>query len=297
MKKLIDFDGRIENIPEGTPFFDKIRDEGRLLDIPSILIVPSALIGVFQLPQETRWELAFTYSDPTLLTAFTANYVHITRSHLLSNLVGYLLLVVVAYLLALSNSNQMRLYTTLGVILFVFPVLLSYLNLAVPRPGTGFGFSGLNMALFGFVLVEFAAYLETYFTTNFGVENSPSFFFIVMAFVALPYADMRGGFGIIAISMALAVIYSAACLVSYRPTVATIRKSIDKQGYFELLVVVAILCPAFVAMAFPQNPVMKSTIVNLYAHLIGFCLGFITVYSWVLFATPASLSDALPFSA
>lgn len=296
MKELPEIDVGVDNLPERTPFLDNIRDEGRLLDVPILLVVPIVLAGVFHLPRETRWMLAFDYSDPTVLMAFTANYVHITRPHLLSNLGGYLLLVVVAYLLALSNGNRARFYTAFAVILLAFPVPLSYLNLAVPRPGIGVGFSGLNMALFGFVLVEFAAYLDEYFTTHFGVENSPAFFFVVMGFVALPHADMEVGFGLVAISLGMAAVYSGAFLLSYRPSMAGVRESLDKQGYFELLVIVVILCPAFVAMAFPQNPVMDSAIVNLYIHLVGFCLGFITVYSWVLLATPASLEDTLPLA-
>lgn len=294
MKDLTDIDVHVEGFPERTPFLDKIRDEGRLLDVPIILVVPIVLVVVFKLPRETRWALAFDYSDPTVLMAFTANYVHITRPHLLSNLGGYFLLVVVAYLLALSNGNRMRFYTAFAVILLVFPILLSYLNLAIPRPGTGLGFSGLNMALFGFILVEFAAYLDEHFTTHFGVENSPAFFFVIMGFVALPHTEMEWGFGLVAISMGLAVVYAGAFLLSYRPSVAGFRASIGKQGYFELLVVVIILCPGFVAVAFPQNPVMESAIVNLYVHLVGFCIGFITVYSWVLLATPASLEETLP---
>lgn len=294
MKPLADVDVGVETLPERTPFLDNIRDEGRLLDLPVMLLVPLVLVTVFQLPRETRWALAFDYTDPTVLTAFTANYVHITRSHLLSNLGGYLLVVVVAYLLALSNDNRLRFYTAFAVILLVFPVPLSYLNLAVPRPGVGFGFSGLNMALFGFMLVEFAAYLDAHFTTGFGVENSPAFFFAVMGFVASPHAEMDVGLGLVAISMGLTAIYSGVFLLSYQPSVTGVRDSIDKQGYFELLVVVVILCPAFVAMAFPRNPVMESAVVNLYVHLVGFCIGFIAVYSWVLLATPANPEDALP---
>lgn len=259
------------------------------------LLVPGVLLAVFRLPVATRRALAFSYSEPTVPTAFTANYVHLTVPHLLSNLAGYLLVAGVGYLLAVSNRHRTRFLTALAVILVVFPVPLSYLNLAFQRPGISLGFSGLNMALVGVVLVEFASYLETQFTSHFGVENAPAFFFVVMAFVALPYADMDWGFALTAVTTGLAVAYIAPFLSSYQPSLGRIRTGIGKQGYLELLLAVGILAPGFVVTAFPQNPVVESGIVNVYIHLVGFCLGFITVYSYILVVPSTNPREALPF--
>jgi hypothetical protein len=181
-----------------------------------------------------------------------------------------------------------------AVILIVLPVPLSYLNLAIRRPGVGLGFSGLNMALFGFLVVEFAEYLDQYFTSHFGVENAPAFFFSVTAFVAVPHTDSIWGQSVVAVSVFAAVAYSMAFLLSYCPSIDGFKETVNKQGYFELLLVAGALSPAFVTIAFPRNPTTESGIVNIYIHLVGFCIGFIAVYIWVLLSTSAEPEEALP---
>jgi hypothetical protein len=163
----------VEELPDHAPFVDEIRDGFHPADLLARSVLPAVLLAVFALPMESRRGLAFEYGNPTPFTAFTANYVHLTASHPLSNLGAYLALGPTAYLLALSTDSRNRFYLALTAILVVFPVPLTYLNLAVPRSGIVVGFSGLLMAILGYELVEFARYTGEYFTDDFGVENAP----------------------------------------------------------------------------------------------------------------------------
>lgn len=284
----------VEEFPDHAPFVDKIRDGFHPADLLALSVVPAVLLAVFALPMESRRELAFDYGDPTPLTAFAANYVHLTPSHLLSNLGGYLVLGSLTYLLALSTDSRRRFYLAVTTILVVFPVPLTYLNLAVPRSGILIGFSGLLMAILGYELVELSRYLGTYFTDDFGVENAPAFFFLVTAFVGAPHAGTTLGFVVVVASLPLAVLYSLAFLLSYRPTVAGFRAAFDRQGYFELSVLAVVFVFIFVWVSFPQNPVVEAGIVNVYVHLLGFCGGFISAYAWILLTTPAVPEEAVP---
>jgi archaellum component FlaC len=279
---LGEIDEVVEGVPDHAPFVDRLDYEFRPLDVAALAVVPAVLFGVFRLPAGLRRAYAFTYTDPSVLSAFTANYVHITVPHLASNLVGYVLLAGVGYLVALANGNRRRFVAALVVVLTVLPAPLSYLNLAFPRAGTGLGFSGLNMAIFGYLAVEFSEYLGEYFTEEFGVEDAPLFFFAVMAFVAAPHADQTAGLAIAVAAVAIAAVYLVGLLRTVRPSLSGLGASLQLQGYFELSAVAAVALVVYVPAAFPQDPFTSSGIVNVYIHLLGFCIGFIGSYVAVI---------------
>jgi hypothetical protein len=174
-------------------------------------------------------------------------------------------------------------------VLLVLPIPLSYLNLAVPRSSYTIGFSGLNMALFGFLLVELAAYLERYFTDQFSVKDAPAFFFLVTAFIAAPHVESILAVVVLVVSLLMAVVYSMGLLVTDSLSPAAIKENIDRQGYFELLLVGGLVAVAFVPISFPLTPVSEAGIINLYGHLTGFSIGFIAVYVWIFISTSYGL--------
>ena len=284
----------IAQIPAHPPFIHKLKGNSSLDDLFVISIIPVVLVVIFQLPLEIRRTLAFASEDPSMVTAFTANYVHFTADHLFGNVAWYLLIISLAYLLAITNEHRSRFFATLFAVLLVLPIPLSYLTLAVPSLGVSIGFSGLNMALFGFVVVEFSAYLDEYFIDQFGVENAPAFFFLVTTFVALPHAETRWGYAITFGSLFLVLVYSVAFLWSFRPSLSGLRDAVNKQGYVELSVSTFVVMVVFVPIAFPQNPIVEEGIINLYIHFVGFCLGFIGVYIAILLTTPAKPKRAVP---
>ena len=287
-------DSDVDQLPDQPPFVHKLRKNFYPSDLFVISVVPLVLVATYQLRIEARQSLAFASESPSIVTAFTTNYIHFTTDHLVGNIGWYILIIALAYLLAITNEHRSRFFATLFTVLVLLPIPLSYLTLAVPTPGVSIGFSGLNMALFGFVVVEFAAYLDEYFTENFGVENAPAFFFLVTAFVALPHAKTGWGYGIAVGSLFLAIVYSAGLLWSFQPSLSGVSDAVDKQGYFELSITTFVVMVVFVPIAFPQNPVFEEGFINVYVHFVGFCLGFMGVYIAILLGTPANPKRAVP---
>lgn len=95
-------------------------------------------------------------------------------------------------------------------------------------------------------------------------------------------------------SLGLALVHSLGFLLTYRPSMTGIRAASHKQCYVELLLVTGLRLVAFVPAPFPQDPVSEAGVINVHGHLVGFCIGFIAVYGWVILATPAYLKKALP---
>lgn len=245
-------------------------------------LAPVLMGLVFLLPLETRERLAFRHAEPTVLTAFAANYVHFDVIHLLTNVASFLLVVAVIYVLVLLNGGRLRFYTVLGVILVGFPIPLSALTAAFPLFGRIVGFSGLSMAVAGFGLVELSIYLRMHFPGVVDGWIAPGFFFGTTTYIAAIYGDSTLALGLFAVSLALTVAYWAA----YLSTIGSLRRwttaAVAQAGYFEVLLVGAALLSVVAFTAFPRNPVTDTGTVNVYLHMTGFSLGFIAAYSWVV---------------
>lgn len=111
--------------------------------------LPMCLLWVHTLPRTPRRGLALAFSDPSLSSLFTAHFVHLSTGHLLSNLTIYALVVPTAYLLARRTGDLPAFRRGFLTVVIGFPVALSGLSVALGRPALGYGFSGVNMALFG----------------------------------------------------------------------------------------------------------------------------------------------------
>jgi len=278
-------------VAAGESFFGRLGASLRGVDLVALLAVPAALVATFALPTDARLELAFSYADPTLYTAFESNFLHLDASHLLFNLGLYALVVPTAYLLSVLGDNREEFYAAFVTFLFVLPVVLSALNLAVPRAGLSLGFSGINMAFVGYLPVALAGYLRH----NFGVAGdrqlSGGLFFAGLALVAVLSVRTT-------VTYAVAGVAALAALASLRAAVtAGTRRpgsswSLGSGGYLELAAVAVLLFAGGLAAAFPLDPVVDGTVVNVYTHFLGLSLGFLSTYLTVQVA-PA-VEDSRP---
>ncbi|MFD1598992.1 hypothetical protein [Halobellus rarus] len=282
--------GEGDPLDEGAqPPLDGFRQEllarVRAVDLFVLCAVPAVLVAVFALPEATRRSLAFAYTDPTPWTAFTAHYVHLGTGHLAGNLVGYGLLASVGYALAVLSGQRRFFLTALATFLLAFPFVLSALNLAVPRNAVGFGFSGINMALAGLLPLLLWAYARDRFFPAVSSRSLPAVFFLLAGWItllALPVStDDLGlaGFGVAATGLVTGVAYALRTgNWLRRPVRERIRTVTSQEGYGDLLVIGAVLLVGYPVVGFPTDPTGSGSVVNLYVHLLGFCLAFIATF-------------------
>jgi len=254
----------------------------RAVDLFALLAVPAVLLAVFALPEPTRRSLAFAYADPTLPTAFTSHYVHLGVGHLAGNLAGYALLAGVGYALAVLGGSRRFFLTALATFLLAFPLVLSALNLAVPRDAIGFGFSGINMALAGLLPLLCGTYARERFAPEASLRALPAVFFALVgwiALLALPASTSGPGLAGLATGVAgalLAVLYASSAGVPIRETASEgVRAIASRPGEGDLFAVGAVLVVGYPVVGFPADPTGAGSVVNLYVHLLGFCLAFI----------------------
>ncbi|GAA0536480.1 hypothetical protein ABNG02_11910 [Halorubrum ejinorense] len=271
---------------DGSPgyaaFVEELSARVRAVDLLGLAVPPAVLVAVFALPEATRRSLAFAYTEPTLLSAFSSHYVHLGTNHLLGNLAGYGLLAGVGYALAVLSGRRRLFFTAFVTYLGAFPFALSALNLAVPRNAIGFGFSGINMALAGLLPILWYCYAQDRFAPGASVAALPAVFFALVgwiALLALPVSTEGVGLAGLSIGIAgafLALLYAASSEVRLPRSLRKKAKSVaSRPGYGDLLAVGAVVAVGYPVVGFPADPAGGGSVVNLYVHLLGFCLGFI----------------------
>lgn len=243
-----------------------------------IVALAAVLVGVDRLPEPARRSLAFEYGDPTLLTAYTAPFVHFSTSHLIGNVAVLLLAGGTLAHLCWRARSPWLFVGALAALASTLPVALTLLNLAVPRPGVTYGFSGVNMALVGFLPVGVVRTVEW----RLGRTVSPwllvAWFAVSTAYIAaLAVPASPGSTAVVALSLAVAVLAAGRLVVHER------RPGADRLAARRLVsdpsVVVGVgAWVGLVTIGFPRVELVDGAVTNVYVHFLGYALGFTTAY-------------------
>ena len=270
--------------PAKESFSEAVRRVVRPRDVIAILFPAALFLGVGVLPPAMREQLAFSTADPELLTALTSNFAHADSTHLFRNLTAYLFVIPTVYLLSVLADRRQLFYTVFVVVFTVFPVVLSGLNLAVPRNALSLGASGLTLAFVGYLPVALAEYVRRRFDVVNVVRRilAGGVFFLGLVIV-IPLAAA-------AVQRPLAVALTVVALLAVVVYGVGLRRSgIDRStlrgpppGFLELGIwSITILVAALIA-AFPTDPLSEAGVVNTYTHFLGYTLGFLSSYLAVL---------------
>lgn len=246
----------------------------RPIDAVAVASVPVVLAVAYLLHPNPGPGLVFTYTEPTVRTAVTANFVHVGPEHLLSNLVSYTLAIATVYVLSALAEQRHVFYTTFVAILVAFPLVLSVLNLAVPREGAFAGASGLVMAVSGLLPVSLGGYLDRRFGFETSSEVAGFLFLVGLAITAL--LAVPDGFGWIAVPAVVGALGYAVSMGRTDTGIARLRTA--PSGFLEFAVWSVGLFVFLLVAAFPAGGVVDGTIVNTYTHFLGYALGFLGSY-------------------
>lgn len=267
-----------------------------LVDLLLIAAVPVVLLAVFRLPAGTREALVFEYTAPSVRTAFTAPFVHFDTGHLLFNIFAYALIVSNIYGLIAASGEYTQFRVVFLSLLVTAPALLSYLNLTIARGGISFGFSGVLMALYGYLPIVVAQHLQSGLGFG-GVRRvGPLYFFVGLTLVTVQTlravlanpvrVTMRGDqvpvtwvlvaslSGLVVILLLVVMLYVLS--LSEVDTESVFQSG--SAGHFEMAVLATVLFLIIPFTMFPADPIVGSSVLNLHVHLVGYALGFIASY-------------------
>lgn len=261
-------------------FVAAVRESARVVDLVALVAVPILLVALFALPRQVRLDLALAYRNPTLLTAFTSHYVHLEVTHLLANLLAYGAVVPVAYVVGVLSGRRKTFLAAFATFVVAFPFVLSGLNLLFPRPRVGYGFSGIAMAFVGVLAVLLWEYLAVQFGETLDRDRSPVLFFLGVGIIAMrTLPSTRAGLAVVVLAVVGSLLY-------LRPREAdvidgvleTVRRGARYPGHFHSAVWGVLIVVAIPFVAFHSSPAGAGTVLNVYSHALGYCLGYLVPY-------------------
>lgn len=240
--------------------------------------VPAALLALFALPRPVRESLAMNYAEPTLATAFTSHFVHLSAAHLAANLLGYLLVVPLSYLFASLAGRRDRFRVAFLGLVVGLPFGLSLANVVFPRETLAVGASGLVMGFYGVLplaLVDYAAAWREWTVPD---RYLPGVYFLGLGVIAALVApSTRIGLAVSAGSFLLALAYGLMVVEDLGRRALSGAWLPDRPGFAEagLAGCLLFLCYPLTAFGAASAP---GVVVNAYSHLLGYSLGFIGTY-------------------
>lgn len=266
----------------------ELRERVRFWDVLTMAAIPVILVGIHLIPLSIRQEYLFEYTDPNPVTALVSALVHLHWAHLGVNIVLYALIIGMVYVLDTLTDRRTRFYRVFGVFVTVFPVVLSYLNLAAVRPAAGFGFSGIVMAFAGYLPVALAEFLEVRLEISYRRLLAPAIMFPSLGLIAVlslwsvipeNTTVLLGVVGLVAAILLTTGLYLIAIYDAGSISLSTVSVAVNLPGYGDIAVGSLLVILSLPFVAFPLNPQLASGTLNLYIHLLGYALGFLVTYS------------------
>lgn len=231
------------------------------------------------LPTAMQARLAFDHGAPTAYTLLTAAYVHVDDAHLLGNLVGYVVVAFVTYLVCRQLDRERWFWSTTALLLVVLPMLVNlanYLVLAAWFPWmtpVNRGFSGVVAGFGGFLLVTVVLLVANDYGRSVAVYVGEAAVLVLLAEVLFVYAGTLSPVATGLLALGLVTATMGIRLERRRGTVPTdrSRRQILVDGLFvgSLFALVAVL----VYGLFPTTLVVDGRLTNVFAHAVGFVLG------------------------
>ncbi|MXR50744.1 hypothetical protein GRX03_03875 [Halovenus sp. WSH3] len=264
-------------------FWHAVAAASHLADIAAIISIPLFLVGIFFLPPSIRESFVFETANPTVQAAYGSHFVHRQQFHLLGNLSVYLLVVPITYLLCLLGGRRQLFWITFTVLLTLFPIVLSVMQLLFPRHRSILGFSGINAGFFGFLCVAWVLYAGQRFIGSTSIRYAPAIPLLltgVIALITLP--DRAWRLEIAAASIMLGSLYVLLWITNTENLSNNrIRAGLTRFGFAELAGAGFGLLVSYPFVGFRSVVTARSGVLDVYIHLLGYSLAFIVVFVYV----------------
>lgn len=154
------------------------------------------------------------------------------------------------------------------------------MNLLYVRPRIAFGYSGIAMGLLAMLGLELFSYAKRAVSPRLRRENAVVLFLVEALLITAALVPETPGMAVVAAGCALAVVgYALRMHRNVDPDEGLLPAYAEEPGYAELGAVALGLLLVFPFVAFPPNSGEGGAVLNLYTHLLGFCLAFIVGYA------------------
>ncbi|MDR5671714.1 hypothetical protein RH858_00915 [Halalkaliarchaeum sp. AArc-GB] len=243
------------------------------------LAVPTLLVFVHLLPGTRSWSLSLAAQSPfadatTLWTAFASSYVHVDTSHLLNNVGVYWLTMAAIHPLAIAADWRREFAGAAAGYLIAVPILVSWVSINTLGEFSNYpsaGFSGLNSAFLGFLVVVWFVALASESESDRRINPTWAFVPFSLA-LGVAFAVPRNA-GFLPPDPSIAALFF---LVAAASAAGLFRLDGDPRGVVlpaerEFMFVFGI---SVTTAGLLGSLVLVAPGTNVYAHLTGFVVGF-----------------------
>lgn len=253
-------------------FLTEVRTESKVSDLIIILAVAAVLTLVYLLPKPFQRSLMLDFADPSILNLWTSAYVHRGFRHFSGNLSAYIILISLNYLLLVLANERDYFRSVFFAFLFLLPPVIAILNIVLIGRGNGAGFSGVDSALVGLLIVSVAVFLNKRVSEDISPKHGVVLLLVAFAVITETYAGIPGAVAILFVSGVLAVYDATQIGVEEVRTAA--RKVYSMPGHFELALFASFVFLISPWALFPRAIAEDGTVVNILSHYLGFVFGF-----------------------
>ncbi|MFB6301009.1 MAG: hypothetical protein ABEH65_12200 [Halobacteriales archaeon] len=258
-------------------FVAELKSQLRLIDLLALLAVPLFLFAAQLLPAAARRELALVYERPTLVSMLTAHFVHATWGHLFSNLGSYTLVTLTAYVLSVLTDRRRQFFIVFVAILTVVPMGLSLVIVQLRSTGIAWGFSGIVMALVGYLLLIQVGYFALRFSPAAHLDHAPGIFFFGIAAIVLITSPLTRTTGLIVSGVILIGLFYLWPVLR-ASSISGVFAGVQRAGYFEVALFGTITSGWMILTTFSARAGTTTVIIDQTSHLFGFTAGFLLAY-------------------
>lgn len=242
---------------------------------------------VFFLPLDLKQKLRFSKIHPTIFVSFVSSYIHKDSSHLVDNLVWFIL--IYCLIISLEKENKRFFVTSFFGLLFL-PSITSYLSVyLVPNLPPSLGFSSIVSFYYGYFLFLCFDYIRKnlYYSKNYQI-----FWIFLLTTFLIPLYNFKkfNLFFLNLLIICLLILCSKQELIkiskAYNLKVKSKEKLRDKilflfsswGGFlsFSLIFLTALL---------PETIISGNSIINILAHFLGYFFGVFFLIFYDIFWT------------
>lgn len=256
-----------------------------ILDLLVIVSVVIVLLLLFLLPEGWKNTLILHRNSTTLWGIIGNSYVHQEISHILSNVVAYLVVTMAMYGILIRLEMRRTFYKVFLVDVLVLPTVISLIWVPVDKwlpnfPNDSLGFSGAVASLVGGLVLSLLIFYHVRygFRVDYGVATS--LFFLLFLFT-WTYGFAIGWYGTVLYS-AILILFVVYFLLYSRTgqseIVSPSGKVMPPIARIVFLMVPEAVILLFTVFFFPTQVVIGKSEVNVEVHYIGIVVGLITAF-------------------
>lgn len=239
------------------------------------VIVPAILLSIFLLPNAIKNTLILLPSNPTIISAFFSNYTHSDLSHIITNLIGY---TIVVFLLFHLETNKKFFYTNSFLIFIALPIISSsFIIYLVPKIPPVQGFSAIVSGFIGYLLYSVYNFVKNVYKITFNY----SFIFLLLMINFLIFSTLASINYLILITIIVSIflIYMNRknIIELFKKSIGNYKNLLNKSylervyGIYVFVLVVFFIFSLFTLI--PQDIREGNKLVNILSHYVGYVFG------------------------